>query len=71
MDKDPVPYDRENKEHEKLLQELWSTVFPDIPLDSRVSEQWKVMGFQVKLQFNNLYGTRFQETSQKFPYGNM
>lgn len=43
---DPPPYNKENPEHEKLLLELWNTVFPDTKLESRISEHWKWMGFQ-------------------------
>ena len=41
-----IPYDKTNKEHEDLLLRLWKAVFPDQELKSRVSEQWKQMGFQ-------------------------
>eukprot|EP01094_Clydonella_sp_ATCC50884_P003111 TRINITY_DN1239_c0_g2_i2.p1 TRINITY_DN1239_c0_g2~~TRINITY_DN1239_c0_g2_i2.p1 ORF type:complete len:763 (+),score=221.94 TRINITY_DN1239_c0_g2_i2:184-2472(+) len=40
------PYDKEKSEHEAQLMELWRAVFPDQELNSRVSEQWKQMGFQ-------------------------
>lgn len=41
-----VPYDKTNPEHEKMLMRLWRAVFPDLELKTRVSEQWKAMGFQ-------------------------
>lgn len=40
-------YNRENEEHENLLMRLWKSTFPNTPLENRVSEQWKLMGFQV------------------------
>jgi len=46
LDNEPEPYNKENKTHEKMLLELWSLIFPDRKLESRVSEQWKAMGFQ-------------------------
>jgi len=39
-------YDKTNAEHEAKLMKLWTSVFPDETLVSRVSEQWKTMGFQ-------------------------
>ncbi len=42
-----IPYDKSNEEHEKILLQLWKGIFPDTPLESRVSRQWKMMGFQV------------------------
>ena len=42
-----IAHDKENEEHEKMLLKLWSLVFPDTVLESRVSKQWKTMGFQV------------------------
>jgi hypothetical protein len=42
-----MPHDKENPDHEKMLLKLWSLVFPDTALESRVSKQWKTMGFQV------------------------
>jgi hypothetical protein len=29
-----------------MLMELWNVVYPDVKLESRVSEQWKAFGFQ-------------------------
>eukprot|EP01119_Soliformovum_irregulare_P010556 TRINITY_DN2604_c0_g1_i1.p1 TRINITY_DN2604_c0_g1~~TRINITY_DN2604_c0_g1_i1.p1 ORF type:complete len:1059 (-),score=337.43 TRINITY_DN2604_c0_g1_i1:28-3204(-) len=46
LDKDPVLYDRQNEDHEAELMSLWQLVFPKRQLDGRVSEQWKLMGFQ-------------------------
>jgi ELMO domain-containing protein len=40
------PYNKTNPEHEAKLMQLWKAVFPDAQLESRVSEQWKKMGFQ-------------------------
>ncbi len=41
-----IPYDKENPDHEACLMELWNTCFPSTNLESRVSEQWKLLGFQ-------------------------
>tara|TARA_R110002050_G_scaffold163884_1_gene293897 strand:- start:391 stop:1002 length:612 start_codon:yes stop_codon:yes gene_type:complete len=41
-----TPYDKENPVHEEHLMLLWTTVFPSTKLESRVSEQWKLLGFQ-------------------------
>jgi len=39
-------YDKSNNIHESMLLKLWSVTYPSDPLKSRVSEQWKAMGFQ-------------------------
>lgn len=39
-------YDANNGEHEQKLLKLWNYLCPDIPLNSRVSHQWKDIGFQ-------------------------
>lgn len=41
-----IAYDKNNTDHEALLMRLWSATYPDTKLDSRVSEQWKLLGFQ-------------------------
>eukprot|EP01113_Clastostelium_recurvatum_P031692 TRINITY_DN3983_c0_g1_i2.p1 TRINITY_DN3983_c0_g1~~TRINITY_DN3983_c0_g1_i2.p1 ORF type:complete len:737 (-),score=209.05 TRINITY_DN3983_c0_g1_i2:84-2294(-) len=41
-----VNYDKASPEHEALLMRLWSATFPDVKLEARVSEQWKLIGFQ-------------------------
>jgi hypothetical protein len=41
-----VAYDSENAQHEAILLELWQVFFPDEALTSRVSKQWKALGFQ-------------------------
>eukprot|EP01112_Ceratiomyxa_fruticulosa_P021611 TRINITY_DN7666_c0_g3_i2.p1 TRINITY_DN7666_c0_g3~~TRINITY_DN7666_c0_g3_i2.p1 ORF type:complete len:712 (+),score=155.21 TRINITY_DN7666_c0_g3_i2:203-2338(+) len=41
-----VPYDKGNTDHEAQLMRLWTATFPDAKLESRVSEQWKLIGFQ-------------------------
>jgi hypothetical protein len=41
-----TPYDSENPEHEKKLLELWDLLMPGRPLDARVSDSWKEIGFQ-------------------------
>lgn len=41
-----VPYDKNNPKHEESLLRLWALIFPDSPLSSRVSDQWKILGFQ-------------------------
>lgn len=41
-----VSYDKTNENHEALLLKLWNLTFPDDPLTERVSEQWKLIGFQ-------------------------
>lgn len=41
-----VPYDRANPKHEETLLQLWNHIFPSSPLTARVSEQWKILGFQ-------------------------
>jgi hypothetical protein len=41
-----VPYDKSNPKHEEMLLKLWSFIFPNDPLSSRVSDQWKILGFQ-------------------------
>ena len=41
-----IGYDKTNPEHEAMLMELWTTCFPNEQLENRVSEQWKLLGFQ-------------------------
>lgn len=41
-----VPYDKTNPKHEETLLKLWKLIFPNDPLSSRVSDQWKILGFQ-------------------------
>merc|ERR1712137_636677 len=43
-----TPYDSENAEHEQMLSQFWSTIFPDVPLESRITGQWSKVGFQGK-----------------------
>jgi len=40
------PYAKDRPEHEALLMKLWSATFPGVTLDTRISEQWKLIGFQ-------------------------
>lgn len=40
------PYDQSNPLHEEQLLKLWNVSFPDTPLEARVSQQWKELGFQ-------------------------
>lgn len=40
------PYRRESSSHEETLLRLWRAVFPSTTLEARVSEQWKLLGFQ-------------------------
>lgn len=39
-------YDKTNAAHEAQLLHLWKSAFPNETLQSRVSQQWKKMGFQ-------------------------
>jgi hypothetical protein len=41
-----VPYDKMNPKHEEMLLRLWQLIFPNDALSSRVSDQWKILGFQ-------------------------
>eukprot|EP00026_Physarum_polycephalum_P003210 Phypoly_transcript_03220.p1 GENE.Phypoly_transcript_03220~~Phypoly_transcript_03220.p1 ORF type:complete len:700 (+),score=127.66 Phypoly_transcript_03220:236-2335(+) len=41
-----LPYDKTNSDHEATLMRLWTATYPDTKLESRVSEQWKSLGFQ-------------------------
>lgn len=41
-----VPYDKTNPDHEATLMRMWTATYPDTKLESRVSEQWKLLGFQ-------------------------
>ena len=43
-DESKISYDKNNEEHERCLMLLWRLVFPNVELESRVSEQWKLMG---------------------------
>ena len=44
-------YNCENEEHERLLLELWNTLFPDDPLTERITKKWSALGFQGKVVF--------------------
>ena len=44
-EKDEV-FQRDNAEHEANLKMLWTTAYPDVALNDRVSKLWKRMGFQ-------------------------
>lgn len=39
-------YDRNNTEHEQLLQRLWKALMPNETLTARVTKQWEAIGFQ-------------------------
>jgi len=39
-------YQKDSQEHEAMLMRLWQATFPNTALESRVSEQWKMLGFQ-------------------------
>ena len=41
-----IPYDKTNPKHEETLLKLWTLIFPKDPLSNRVSDQWKILGFQ-------------------------
>lgn len=40
-----IAYDQNNSEHEKLLLSLWDAL-ETVPLDNRISSEWKRLGFQ-------------------------
>ena len=42
-------YDSSNPEHEEVLMRYWSTVFPDKPIEERISSDWGRIGFQGKV----------------------
>ncbi|KAJ3099057.1 ELMO domain-containing protein 1 [Phlyctochytrium planicorne] len=39
-------YDSSNKAHERKLLELWDLAMPGVKLESRISSQWGLIGFQ-------------------------
>ena len=41
-----TPYDSNDAEHEDHLIQIWNSLNPDDPLDSRISSQWTSIGFQ-------------------------
>eukprot|EP01088_Endostelium_zonatum_P008557 TRINITY_DN2167_c0_g1_i1.p1 TRINITY_DN2167_c0_g1~~TRINITY_DN2167_c0_g1_i1.p1 ORF type:complete len:355 (+),score=67.77 TRINITY_DN2167_c0_g1_i1:34-1098(+) len=43
-----IQYDKNSESHEKSLIQLWDLIYPETKLESRVSNQWKRMGFQGK-----------------------
>lgn len=43
-----TPYDCNNPDHEVKLISLWTTLVPDVKLESRVTKQWQDIGFQGK-----------------------
>ena len=40
-------FSRSSRHHEYLLQRLWTGIFPGDPIEGRISEKWKLLGFQV------------------------
>jgi hypothetical protein len=46
-----VEYSCDNEQHEALLMEFWNVVFPDRPLENRISKEWSALGFQGKVLF--------------------
>jgi len=42
-----TPFSRSCPHHEQLLHRLWTGIFPGEPLEGRISEKWKLLGFQV------------------------
>mmetsp|Transcript_25962 Transcript_25962/g.33088 ORF Transcript_25962/g.33088 Transcript_25962/m.33088 type:complete len:281 (-) Transcript_25962:81-923(-) len=43
-----TPYSSEDAAHEDILLRYWQLVFPDSPLESRITSQWGKIGFQGK-----------------------
>ncbi|XP_018327865.1 ELMO domain-containing protein 2 [Agrilus planipennis] len=41
-----TPYDADNLEHERRLDELWHLLMPNQPLECRITKQWQEIGFQ-------------------------
>ncbi|CAH1777094.1 unnamed protein product [Owenia fusiformis] len=39
-------YSSENHQHEAMIMQLWETLMPNEPLESRISKQWQEIGFQ-------------------------
>ncbi|CAG9795240.1 unnamed protein product [Diatraea saccharalis] len=39
-------FDSNNPEHEEKLLRLWTLLVPDVKLESRVTKQWQLIGFQ-------------------------
>ncbi|KAF2077957.1 hypothetical protein CYY_000757 [Polysphondylium violaceum] len=39
-------FNKDDPQHEALLMKLWTLTYPNVKLENRVSEQWKLMGFQ-------------------------
>ena len=46
-----TPFSRFCPHHEILLHRLWSVLLPNEPPEPRVSERWKLLGFQVSPTF--------------------
>jgi len=42
-----VPFNESSPDHLKLLQKIWSVVYPQRPFEGASSEGYKDMGFQV------------------------
>lgn len=45
-EKSACSFDPLNQSHEAKLKELWSLLMPEEELTGRISEQWKLIGFQ-------------------------
>ena len=49
QDRLAVPYNGADPQHQQQLQELWALAFPHIPFTTLKSNQWKEMGWQVRV----------------------
>jgi len=45
-----TPFSRSCPHHEQLLHRLWTGIFPGEPLEGRISDKWKLLGFQVGMR---------------------
>ncbi|KYR02260.1 engulfment and cell motility ELM family protein [Tieghemostelium lacteum] len=41
-----VVFNKDSPEHDSILMRLWTACYPQVKLENRVSEQWKLIGFQ-------------------------
>lgn len=54
-----VHFDSSRPDHQQALRTLWTATFPNLELDSLISDQWKKMGWQGKDPSTDFRGAGF------------
>eukprot|EP01100_Stratorugosa_tubuloviscum_P013963 TRINITY_DN7203_c0_g1_i1.p1 TRINITY_DN7203_c0_g1~~TRINITY_DN7203_c0_g1_i1.p1 ORF type:complete len:604 (-),score=240.59 TRINITY_DN7203_c0_g1_i1:37-1848(-) len=51
-----ITFSKDDPEHEDLILRLWKAFYPDRPLEARVGDHWKTLGFQGRDPVSDLRG---------------